>query len=124
MTNLYIPAQCYPLSESSVEQQTRLGIQGFPNTGKTWAALTFKNPIVLNLNRGLKAHQDRSDVYEIPFYKSEFAKRDEVKDRIILWLEKEAVKLTEEQTLVIDGLSDLEIAYHKWFNANEHNIAV
>lgn len=121
---IYLPPNCYPLSESVTEQQIRFGIQGFPNTGKTWAALTFKNPIVLNLNRGLKAHQDRSDVYEIPFYKAEFAKREEVKDKVVLWLEREAVKLTVEQTLVIDGLSDLEISYHKWFSANECNIAI
>jgi len=123
-SNIYLPPGCKPLSETGLSDQIRLGIQGFPNTGKTWAALTFKNVIVLNLNRGLKAHQGRSDVIEVPFYKREFAKREEVKDKVVTWLENEASKLTADQTLVIDGLSDLEIAYHIWFAYNERDIAV
>ena len=124
MNNIYIPPGCYSLDKDTAIQQVRLGIQGLPNTGKTWAALTFPNPIVMNLNRGLKAHQGRSDVIEIPFYKPEFGgQRHEVKERIIDWLDREISKFTVEQTLVVDGLSDLEQVYHTWYAMNESKVA-
>ncbi len=119
---IYTPPNCLPLSENTTPQQLRLGIQGYPKTGKTWSALTFPNPIVLNLDRGLGAHQGRTDVIEIPFYQKQFSgARGELKDKLILWLEKEATKLTADQTLVFDGCTSLEIAYHQWFAVNMHN---
>lgn len=117
--DIYTPPNVFSL-ENVTSQQIRLGIQGFPGTGKTWAALTFPNPIVLNLDRGLGAHVGRKDVLEIPFYRSDFCgKRSELKDRLVLWLEKEGKKLTAAQTLVFDGCTSLEIAYHQWFAANQ-----
>jgi hypothetical protein len=122
MSDIYIPPNCSTLATNKQKQQIRLGIQGFPGTGKTWAALTFQNPIVLNLDRGIGAHQGRSDVIEIPFYKSEFSGgKATLKDRLIQWLEREGPKLTANQTLIVDGLSSLEIAYHQWFAANQQN---
>lgn len=119
---LYIPPNCTKLSAINSQPQIRLGVQGFPGTGKTWAALTFPNPIVLNLDRGLGAHQGREDVIEIPFYKPEFCgTRVQLKDKLIVWLDKEGFKLTENQTLIIDSLSALEIAYHLWFEDNKLN---
>ncbi len=41
-----------------------------------------------------------------------------------MWLESEGMKLTVNQTLVIDSLSSLEIYYHLWFRANELNVAL
>jgi|SRR3984957_10185805 len=120
--SIYTPPNCTTLAASKYKQQLRLGIQGFPKTGKTWSALTFPNPIVINMDRGLAAHEGRSDVIEIPFYKTEFCgNRFEVKDKLVKWLEKEASNLTEEQTLIFDGFSSLEIAYHIWFSVNQHN---
>jgi hypothetical protein len=125
MSNIYIPPNCNSLDKIVGRQQIRLGIQGFPNTGKTWATLTFQHPIVANLNRGLGAHQGRADVHEVPFYKSEVGgKREEVKDKFVQWLEKESPKLSSEQTLILDGLSDIENAYHIWFKANEMEVAI
>jgi hypothetical protein len=119
--SIYIPPNCNTL-ESVFEQQIRLGIQGFPDTGKTWSSLTFPNPIVINLNRGLKAHQGRKDVYEVPFYK--MYNRKQYKEAYIAWLDKEGSKLTSEQTLITDSLSDLHTAYHIWYRDNEAMIAV
>lgn len=123
--SIYIPPNCNSLDKIVGRQQIRLGIQGFPGSGKTWAAMTFRNPIVLNLDRGLGAHQGRPDIIEIPFYKPELSgKRGELKDKLVLWLEKEGPKISEEQTLVIDGLSATEVAYHQWFSANESSLAI
>jgi hypothetical protein len=123
MNNIYIPPNCTTLDKSISRQQIRLGIQGYPGTGKTWAALTFPNPIVLNLDRGLGAHTGRSDVVEIPFYKQQFSGGTsvELKDKLVAWLYKEAIKLTAEQTLVFDGCTSLQNAYHLWFAANQHS---
>lgn len=119
-TEIYKPAGAVSLDMLKDKPQIRLGIQGYGGTGKTWAALTFPNPIVLNLDRGLGAHQGRGDVIEIPFYKKEFAGvGNELKDKLLIWLEKEGKKLTQAQTLVFDGCTSLQNAYHRWFADNQ-----
>lgn len=122
---MYKPTGCKALNEIQSEQQIRLGLQGYPGVGKTWAALTFPNPVVVNLDRGLGAHQGRSDVIEVPLYDASFCRTIDpqfnpakLKDVIIKWLETEARKLSPEQTLVFDGNTGLQNAYHKWFEAN------
>src|ERR1017187_902817 len=97
---IYTPPNCTTL-EKVTKQQIRLGVQGYPGSGKTFAALTFPNPIVLNLDRGLGAHQGRSDVIEIPFYQKAFSGGKETcKDKLVEWLEREGPKLTDQQTLI------------------------
>lgn len=119
MSDIYIPPNCRTLADPSAIQQIRVGIQGFPGVGKTWAALTFPNPIVLNLDRGLGAHQGRSDVLEIPFYEAKFSGgKLELKDRLVAWLDREGPKLSNSQTLIFDSLSCLQTSYHLWFDAN------
>lgn len=123
--NIYMPAGCQTLDKAK-PAQIRLGIQGFPGSGKTWAALTFPNPIVANLDRGLGAHMGKSNIIEAPFYEEDFCKsvyksytsKSQIKDVCIMWLEKEAVKLTPEQTLIWDGGTSTQNAYHSWFRAN------
>lgn len=127
-TNIYKPEGAMLLSELLAEPQIRLGLQGFPGTGKTWAALTFPNPIVINIDRGLGAHTGRSDVIEIPLWDKDYCKRTDVnpnhkdatslKDTIFLWLDRHGKKLTEHQTLVFDGGTGLQNAYHKYAEAN------
>lgn len=119
-TELYKPPGCISLDTLKDKPQIRLGIQGYGGVGKTWAALTFPNPVVLNLDRGLGAHIGRSDVIEVPFYRSEFCgTANQLKDKLLLWLEKEANKLTPEQTLVFDGCTSLQNAFHRWFSDNQ-----
>jgi len=128
--NIYIPPSCRPLSEDTAKQQIRLGLQGFPGTGKDWSILGtpdgiqlgFPNPIVLNIDRGLGAHSGCSHILEMPFYK--MYKRPEQKDKIIEWLDREGAKLTESQTLVVDSLSSIEQIYHMWFKDNESTLAI
>lgn len=125
---LYIPNFCYNLAESPNDPQIRLGLQGFPKTGKTFAALTFPNPVVANLDRGLGAHSGRSDIIEVPFWDGTFCdkikKRDGAanppnrQDALLVWLHTEGIKLFPEQTLIIDSLSALEDAFHTQYRIN------
>jgi hypothetical protein len=116
-TNIYIPPNSLTLDKAPLAQR-RVGIQGFPGTGKTWSALTFPNPIVINIDRGLGAHHGRKDVIELPFYDKEFCKKiypaypDRLKEVVLTWLNTYAHKLTKDQTLIFDGLTAIDSAYH------------
>lgn len=124
---MYKPIGSRTLAEAK-EPQIRLGIQGYPKTGKTYAAMTFPNPVVVNLDRGLGAHNGRSDVIELPFYEESFCKtinpnhkeaEHTLRDTLLLFVTKEAPKLTEEQTLVWDGGTGTQNCYHKWYSCHK-----
>jgi hypothetical protein len=124
-TEIYIPPNCVTLKDIT-ETQIRLGLQGYGGSGKTCAALSFPNPIVLNTDRGLGFHLGRSDVIDVPFHSVDFCKKLKngympwmLKDVLTAWLEKEAPKLVKGQTLVIDGSTGLQNAYHRWFLMNQ-----
>ena len=120
---LYIPPYSRSL-ESVVSSQMRLGIQGFPGTGKTYAAVQFPNPVVLNLDRGLGVHDGKSNIIELPFYDLTFVKTiypstpPNVRDAVLLWLNKYGSQLTSSQTLIIDTLTEMEKAYHAQVKAH------
>lgn len=123
---LYIPKGCKPLSEVVNIPQIRLGLQGYGGTGKTWAALTFPNPIVANLDRGLGAHIGRPDVHEVPFYDVSFCKSImptyklfNLHEVLKTWLETEGLKLKANQTLIVDSNTQIQNAYHAWFEENK-----
>lgn len=125
---MYKPTNSHTLAEAKTEQQVRLGLQGYPGTSKTWSALTFPNPVVLNIDRGLKAHQGRNDVIEVPLWDSAVCSKflsgynpSKLKDLLVSWLDKEGVQLEASQTLVVDGLTGLQNAYHLWFRVNQNN---
>ena len=127
MSNLFIPDGCKPLSSIKEIPQIRLGLQGAWGGGKTWAALTFPNPTVVNLDRGLGAHIGRSDVVEVPLYDDAYCKTidpnynaSRKKELIVSWLERYANKFQPNQTLVWDGNTPTQNAYHVWFEANKH----
>lgn len=126
---MYKPINSLTLKESS-EPQIRLGLQGYGGTGKTYAALTFPNPVVLDLDRGLGAHHGRTDVIQLRCWDLDWWKSistitkvpqpnvADIKNYILLWLNSEGMKLEQDQTLVIDGGTGLQNAYHKWYSAN------
>jgi len=127
-TEIYIPKGCFALDKCTTDLQIRLALQGFGGTGKTYSALTFPNPIVANADRGLSAHQGRADVVEAPLWNDAYCRSINpnhrpaaLKDTIMMWLEKEATKLTAQQTLVFDGNTGLQNAYHRWFAVNAQN---
>lgn len=120
----YIPNHSRTLDKIT-QAQIRLGIQGYSGTGKTFAALTFPNPVVVNFDRGLGAHTGRSDVIEVPIYEAEFCKKifpsfkeADLKDVALRWLTTEGMRLEPDQTLVWDGGTGTQNAYHKWYSAN------
>lgn len=122
---MYIPANCSTL-ETVPKQQIRLGIQGYPGSGKTYGAMTFLNPVVMDLDRGLGAHIGRKDIIQCPFYDLEFCKKvnpnhkgiNTLRDTLLLWIDKEGIKLDSDQTLVVDGGTPLQNIYHKWYENN------
>lgn len=119
--NIYIPKGAQSLDKITTRPQIRLGLQGYAGTGKTWSALTFPNPIVLNLDRGLGSHMGRADVLEVPFYDPSFSNLNTLKENMIAWIEKDGSKLTVEQTLIVDGNTSIQNAYHRWWKANQYN---
>lgn len=133
MSTPYLPPGCTTLDKIEFNPQLRIGIQGFPKSGKTFAALTFNNPIVANFDRGLKTHFGRADVIEVPFYSDAFVEkyvkrktpeyvdiRNGVKkqrpynrrDALTSWLYTEGVNLERNQTLVLDGNTSIQAAFH------------
>lgn len=125
---IYRPTGCLALSELPHEPQIRVGLQSPPFGGKTTAALTFPNPVVLSFDQKLGAHHHRSDVIEVPFWDGFFVdkivKRDGLqsppnrKDALLKWLGTEAIKLTRDQTLVIDGSTGIQTSFHVQYNLN------
>jgi len=122
----YIPANA--MSSASIKSPPiRLGILGVPGVGKTWAALTFPNPIVLDLDNKLsgyvKAHPEHSFPI-IPFWNRDYVvnelkvnnfkpqgssvyKQDNkfphnIRDAVTKWLVSEGPKLEEGQTLIME----------------------
>lgn len=128
MSDIYTPPGCTTLAEIKEQPQLRLGLQGPPGSGKTWAALKFPNPIVLNIDRGLVSHFGRKDVIEIPFYNPSFVDKivprsglscpPNRKDAILKWLASEGQKLTSNQTLIIDSQTQLQNAFHAEYRIN------
>ena len=121
---MYIPKFC-PTLDQVKETQIRLGLQGYGGTGKTFAALTFPNCVVVNPDRGLRVHLGRKDVVEVPVYDAEFCKKiygptykdSNLKDVLLKWLTTEAMLLEADQTLVWDGGTGTQNAYHKGYAA-------
>lgn len=115
MPELYIPQGAVTLDKSE-PAQIRLGIQGFPKTGKTWSALTFPNPVIYNSDRALGAHIGRADVVEIRAYGSYI--KTNAKDECLDFLSREGPKFKPHQTVIVDGLTTLELSYHAAWRRN------
>lgn len=106
----------------------RLGLQGAPNTGKTWSALSFPNPLVANFDNKLGAHIHRKDVKQIPFWDVNFiatlvnkpapGKYINRRDAFKFWLRDNGHKLDTDQTFIIDSWTMLCNAVHQEFTQN------
>ena len=121
----------------SLSYARRIAIQGGPGSGKTWAALTFPNLIVCNLDNKLGAHPHRTDVQVLHFHNedwtnkilapiicqlktSTFGTKENFRahDAIILWLQTEGAKLDPSHTVVIDSDSLFEDSIHVYYESN------
>lgn len=119
MSDLYIPSGAVGLKEDSI---VRLALQSASGKGKTWSALTFPNPIVLDFDNNLQAHVNRKDLKRVPFCEDEFVdgivprsmtggqktKRPNRRDALLKWLAAEGPKITDQQTLILDSWSRVQ----------------
>lgn len=88
----------------------RVAICGMPGSGKTTAALTFPNPIVIDLDHKLKP-----GVPCIPFYSDEWIITNKLAVKpvppkhlnratlLLTWLQNELPKFAPEQTVILDS---------------------
>lgn len=126
MTELYIPKGAMDMA-SYPRSPIRLGIQGAPGTGKTWAVLTFPNPVYCDLDnklRGWRAANPDTPLTAVPFWNQEFVVgtmkcnnesnknnpkfQPNVRDAVDYWLSEEGVKLGPNQTLIFDSWTSLQ----------------
>lgn len=101
-----------------------IGIQGEPNAGKTTAATSWPNPLVLNFDKKL-----RPGILEVPFWNQAWvneymrlkppltASRSEC---LIKWLRAEGPKLPADITLVLDSFTMVEASWTEYVNNNRH----
>lgn len=124
---IFIPPHATLLSKLPMTQ-VRLGLQGYPGTGKTWSCLRTgaPNPLVLDYDNKLSAHRDL-DVNVIQFHDPKFLfdtfKLDSNKgtcgyQALPLWLRKYGVELTFNQTLVLDSASSIMNSFDSWWEKN------
>lgn len=119
---MYIPTNSVNLKDAA-QLPIRLALQGASGTGKTYSALTFPNPVVLDFDGNLNAHRGKN-IIQVPFTSDEFvdslAKRTTTtgpksrpnrRDALKNWLATEALQLTAEQTLIIDSWTTLQDAF-------------
>jgi hypothetical protein len=116
--NIYIPKIVRaPIFGDAI----RVGIQGYPGTGKTHSGLTFPNPIVADFDNNLTPEQKKL-FPSIPFWDDEYVtntlkspaksakhfanKRDALKT----FLRTEATGLSSEQTLILDSWTAIQEA--------------
>jgi hypothetical protein len=130
--NLHIPSKYINIKDLPISP-IRLGIIGVPGAGKTWSALSFPNPVYVdfdNKTKGWRSSNPDKTPPVLPFWNKDFVvnqlgiknyrapgqntytiNKDEythnVRDAFKKWLTEEAVKLTPEQTLIIDSFSSL-----------------
>ena len=110
---MHIPA--YIKKSTDENPQIRLLLVGPAKWGKTFSAATFPNPVFLDFDNGLTNPELRAkNIPHIPFYDSAFVKEhlkepDPTRraEALANFLRNEGMKMTVDQTLVIDSLSTL-----------------
>ena len=96
--------------------QIRLGIIGFPGTGKTTGALTFPNPIVIDYDRKCPP-----GVRTIPFWDPKLeAKFGGPRHGLREFLKTEGPKFGPEETLILDSWTMVVNQFEKFLEDNPH----
>lgn len=129
---MFIPTYAVELS-SRGQPKIKLGLQGDSGTGKTFAALSFPNPIVADFDENLSRFADRQ-LPVISFVSAEFMEKfaegkfkakksfpedtHNVKDAFIQFIYNDARKIDPEQTLIIDSWSSIMDHVNNWYCAH------
>ncbi len=131
-SEIYKPNNSKFLSELE-DSQVRIGFQAPPFEGKTYAALTWPNPVIASFDGKVTAHLHRNDVPILPFYNPGYvdslvrressAFKPNRKDALTKFLDTEGQKLSHEQTLILDGCGGIETAFHEWYKDREDALA-
>lgn len=120
------------------KQPIRLGLQSAPGEGKTWSALTFPSPIVLNLDNklgGWQAVHPESNLMVVNFdadliinklkisnkgfgKPNDYTALPDLKAAVLKWIINFGKDLTPDQTLLLDSWTTLQnrfdIQYQKF----------
>lgn len=122
MTAAQVPQTIHTLQgmiNSTVPKPDRFILQaGSPFAGKTYAALSFPNPLVLDFdNKNI-----REGVPTIPFYDDNFVESIvrrknptnavNRKAALEIWLQQNIGKL-KDYTVILDALTNVEVAFHQ-----------
>lgn len=99
-----------------------MGIQGEPHSGKTTAAVSWPNPLVLNLDKKL-----RSGIPEVPLWNNgwvhDFMKTKPPlyanrKDAIIKWLREVGPSIPADTTLIVDSFTMIDNTWTEFVTNN------
>lgn len=122
---MYISPHMQKMSELD-SYRIMLALQGQSGTGKTYGALTFPNPVVIDIDNNLVAYRDRPDVLRLPFKDNVWLKtwftydekkiRFPIRDAVLKWLQTEGIKLEADQSLLLDSWSTLQDAFDQQQN--------
>ena len=126
VADIYMPEGITRTSQTKASNTKRVLLVGAAGSGKSWSAVTFPNPFILDYDNNLQhSHFRNLDIPTIPCYNTRTTSEIKIGPRkyvdarewIIQWLAQEGNKFTERQTIILDsltGLSDIvRIAYEK-----------
>jgi hypothetical protein len=108
-----------PNTTSSAPGHFRLGLQGYPGTGKTHSALTFPNIYALDFDHKLPSGIDTANFWD-PAFVDSIVKRGNPKwpanraNALIIWLDNHGAKFEPERTLLIDSYTMLDNSWHAY----------
>jgi hypothetical protein len=125
---MYTPP--HAITDVSSYSNVIVGIQGPPGSGKTTSALSFPNPVVALFERPdfrgvLQELPHLKDVKPVilPFYDADFilnklkqpksGEHFDAASAFVKWVQTESIKLTQQQTLVIDNWTRLQEQFDK-----------
>lgn len=116
---MFIPDKAASLAAD--KPYKHVGIQGHGGTGKTTSAMTFPNPVYIDIDNSVDLHNaqavnvEPTTVKVLPFYDPEFYKNygPNTRDSVHSFLEKNVGKFTQEQSLILDSWTFLQDAFDK-----------
>ena len=103
----------------------RVGLQGRPKTGKTWSALTFPNPFIVDIDNNIpRNHPQFENLHTAPLWNDEWIKNNLPRasgikhNALIQWLKAEGPKFKENQTIILDSITFLGNYFDAYYQNN------